>query len=192
MNSINLLPKKIKEEIEQTKINKKTRLYLFKSLVILAFILIIISMLIFYFNQQNAKTELLLSERQKSIDSYGNLEAESRIFAERLNTISRIDREINYWSFIFEEINKIMPNGAYITSLSMDADRKNRSRLTGFALSKNTVATLRNSMDQSDKFEYIDIESSSTVVNQNSSKEEENFIITFSLKKDALKETIDE
>jgi Tfp pilus assembly protein PilN len=80
-----------------------------------------------------------------------------------------------------------MPNGAYLTSIKIDSDSKTRGQISGIANSKQTVAALRDALEKSPKFQYVDIESSKTQVDPVSSKDVENFTLSFSLEKGALK-----
>ena len=85
------------------------------------------------------------------------------------------------------EIHNVMPAGAYLVSIKLDSDSKVRDQIAGMARSKQDVAALRDAMDKSAKFEYVDIESSSTQYDSASQKDVENFTITFAITKGALK-----
>lgn len=188
MNSINLLPGNIKKDIKQSKENKKTLSRFWKSLFLLLLTLFLVTAFSAYFNYRLSSSQVELSEKKKSIEAYGNLESETRAFSEKLDKIVRIEENINHWSGTLEEISRLMPSGAYLSTLGIDSETKSRSRITGFADSKDTVAFLRNTLENSDRFEYVNIESSVVAQDPAESREVENFTITFSLKKEALSE----
>jgi Tfp pilus assembly protein PilN len=189
MNSINLLPKTIKEEIAQTKKNRRARSYLVKTLFLLTLTILVSLALYMYFHEIDSRLSEKVATKQEEINNLGNFEGEAKLLSGRLNTITKIIKnETNYWSGTLEEITKVMPSGAYLTSLSLSPDAAARNRITGFASSKNIVAALRSSMDSSDKFEFVDIESSVLTEDSETKKEAENFVITFSLAKGVLSE----
>lgn len=187
MNKINLLPPEFKKEIEQAKKNSKT---LNATLKTAAFILIVLAIYLAglwqFTNLLNAETRAY-NDNQEKIETYGNLEEKSKKISERLNTIRSIDRNSPKWSGVIEEIQKIMPSGIYLTKVKMDNLSKTRNKISGYARSKQEVAALRDLMDKSEKFEYVDIESTSTVKDPNTKKDAESFNISFSLSKEALK-----
>lgn len=188
MSNINLLPKHIKEDISQTKRNRKTRSYLLKTLLLLSIIVIFSTILLIYLQETEKKLNNDISIKQTEISSIGNFEGEAKLLSGRLDTITKIIKnDTNYWSNTLKEITNVMPNGAYLTSLSLSPDASARNRITGFASSKNVVAALRSSMDSSEIFEYVDIESSIKTEDSETKKEAENFVITFSLAKGVLK-----
>ncbi|MDD3678707.1 MAG: PilN domain-containing protein [Patescibacteria group bacterium] len=188
MSSINLLPNNIKAEIEQTKKNKKTVGYLLKSIAIT--LLIVAASALTFIYQKNILLEFKrdVDEKTKASQNFGDLESRAASFSERINTITKILKDINHWTGVLEEIKKITPSDASLSTVSIDADKTSRGKITGFAKTKNIVATLRSAMENSDKFDYVDIESSNIVVNPESGKEVENFVITFSLSREALNE----
>jgi Tfp pilus assembly protein PilN len=187
MSNINLLPKHIKEEIGQTKKNRKTRSYLIKTLLILSLTVILSMVLLIYFQKTEIRLEEEVAVKQEEINRMGNFEGEAKLLSGRLDTITQIiKKDTNYWSNTLEEITKVMPNGVYLTSLSLSPDAATRNRITGFAASKNVVAALRSSMDNSEIFEFVDIESSVRTEDSETKKEAENFVITFSLAKGVL------
>lgn len=192
MSNINLLPDEIKEDIAQAKKNKKTRKYFVKSILMLFSVILFSGVLFLYLQSEIKRTARDLEIKNSDIENFGNLEAEATVLSKRLATIGNIKDELNHWSDTIKELRMILPSGSYLTSVSIEEDKKARNRLSGFADSKAIVASIRNSMEKSEKFEYVDIESSSSVLNPISQEFEENFIITFSLSKDALERPKDD
>lgn len=187
MNKINLLPPEQKEEIRRAKENKKSLRNLYFSLLILIITLLLSLTALFAINLQSKAIITLLAEKEKEITSFGNLEDKAKKLAERLNTIKQINKKTNLWSSVVEEIQKIIPEGVYLTQVKMDSTTKARNLIVGAARGKKEVASLRDAMEKSNKFEYVDIESSKTGINPVTKQEAENFTISFSLSKEALK-----
>lgn len=189
MSNVNLLPQNIKEEIEQSKKNLRARSYLIKTSFMLIILIVGVAGTYFYLSGVEKRLTEQVKSKEKEINQLGAIEGESRLLSERLEVITKIIKnETNYWSGTLEEIKKVMPKGAYLTSVSLSPDNKTRGRITGFAASKNVVAGLRDNMSDSKKFEYVDIESSTRNEDTNTGRVSENFVITFSLTKGGLDE----
>lgn len=188
MGNINLLPKNIKDDIIQSKANKKALRHLLKSIFWILAAGAIIAICWFYYTVQINGISDLIEKRNMSINRYQDIESKSQNISERLETISRIDKQLNNWSPLITELQNIMPNGVYLSSVKINSDTKNRSEITGFAETKSTVASLRNLLEASEKFEFVDIEQSTTSEDSVTKKEMENFILSFALAKGALDE----
>lgn len=188
MSNINLLPKNIKDNIAQSKENKKALRHLLKSFFWIIAIIIIIVICSTYYKFQIAGINDLVDRKKDSIKQYSSVEIESSELSERLKTISRIDKNLNSWPEVINEVQQSMPKGAFLSSLKIDADKKKRCEISGVADSKSTVASLRNLLEESDKFEFVDIEKSVTTEVQDIDGDVEVFTLTFSLKEGALNE----
>lgn len=188
MNRINLLPNEVKSDIEQSKRNKKVLSYLLRSIFVLLLILAATVALHFYINSELSGYLTDIAEKEQSVLKYGSLETDAKNLSERLVSIEKIDASSNTWSPVIAEIQEAMPSGAYLSSVEIDSETKTRNTIAGIASNKSVVAALRDSLEESDKFEYVDIESSNLVTDPNSGKEVENFVISFSLSAEALNE----
>lgn len=187
MINVNLLPPEIQAEQKLAIQNRKILTLIFTSIGIFFGLALIFGGEIWYFSNKLTTTNRSLSEKEQAIKKYGDIENKSQKVAERINTIGQIMGSSNVWSTTIEEIQKIMPGGVTLATIKIDANPKTRNTITGYALSKKEVAALREAIEKSDKFEYADIESSQTEVNSNFNREVENFTLTFSLSKGALK-----
>lgn len=187
MINVNLLPPEIKDEIAQSKKNRKVVLVLWKLLFIIIFYLVLIGGFYYWFSLNLKNTSEELTNKEKDIEKYGTLEQEAKNIADRLNTIKQIQADTFVWSGTIDEIMKVVPSGVSLKSIKIDSVSKNRNQITGDANSKTEVASLRDSLEKSDKFQYVDIEASTTVKDPSNNKELENFTISFSLEKGALK-----
>lgn len=188
MNKINLLPEDIKKDIEQSKRNKKVLSYLIRSAFLFVLVIGTTVGLYVYMHSQLGTYLSDIESKEIGIIKYGNLEDEARSLSERLTSIERIDAGSNTWSLVVAEIQEVMPSGAYLSSIKIDSDTKTRNTISGIATNKSVVAALRDSLEDSDKFEYVDIESSNIVKDPETKREVENFVISFSLSAEALDE----
>lgn len=188
MIKVNLLPDDVKLEIIQAKKNSELINIFIKTLIVLLFTILLIGFIYFYYKNEITLSSKKLIDKEKSIDQYGNLQEEATKISERINTIKKIEKSTFKWSGLMSEINKVVPTGVYLTGIKMDSVTKNRGQITGYAASKNEVATLRESLEKSKLFEYVDIESSLTQNDPASGLERENFTISLTLAKGALDE----
>lgn len=187
MINVNLLPPDIKSEISQSKRNKEIRSLVWKVALVLLFVsaISVLTLLYFYSEKQSASGEF--DEKTKAIKAFGNIEEKSKNLSDRINSVKMITAETNKWSGVIEELQKIIPSGIYLSSLRIDSTQNNRNQISGFAKSKNEVATLRDEMEKSSKFQYVDIESSTTSFDQTKKIDVETFTLSFSLEKGVLK-----
>lgn len=188
MNSINLLPKSFKQDIAQAKLNRKTLTTLLKSFFWVVAILLIIMVCWAYFSILNNEISQLIRSKEEAISEYKKIEDESIDIVDRLQTISKIKKNLNHWSPLITEVQEVMPSGAYLSSVKISSEKNNRSEITGFAESKSTVASLRTLLEQSEKFEYVDIEKSTTSEDTITNEDMENFVLSFALSEGALDE----
>lgn len=187
MINVNLLPPESKKEITQAKKNRTIRGVFLKTLLLLLLTLLISITAWYYFSQNLSRTSSELKNKEEQMTKYGTLEEKAKKVSERLDTIKQIEQNTNHWSSVIAEIQKVIPNGIYLNSVKIEEDPKTRSQISGFAQSKQEVATLRDAMDKSDKFRYVDIEVSTTAKDPLKKRDIESFTISFSLEKGALK-----
>jgi Tfp pilus assembly protein PilN len=187
MINVNLLPPDIKAEIDQTKRNKRIMSAFWKVLVLFIAYLVIAGGFYYYFSLKEKDVSQNLAAKEEEIKKYGTLEEEAKKISERLGIIKKIEDNSYSWSGIIDEIMKVVPSGVSLKSVKIDSSSKSRNQISGEATSKTLVASLRDSLDKSDKFAYVDIETSTTVQDPAKGKEFENFTISFSLEKGALK-----
>ncbi len=188
MSNINLLPKRIKDDLAQSKTNKKILIQLLKSFFWIVTIIVIMIICWIYYNTQLNGIKTLVNRKKESIKQYSTIESEFNELSKRLATIKNIENNLYSWPGIINEVQNSMPNGATLTSLRIDSQETSRCELTGIAKTKSTVASLRNLLEKSKRFEYVNIEKSVTSMVQYIPEEIEIFTLTFSLSKGALNE----
>jgi Tfp pilus assembly protein PilN len=187
MINVNLLPPEIKAEIDQTKKNLSVLKVVGKvAALFLSYILIAIGFY-FYFSTSLKTVVADYNNKEGQIKKYGALEEKAKKIAERINTIKQIQDNTNVWSGVIDEVTTVVPNGVSLSNIKIDSATKNRNTITGNATTKADVAALRDAMEKSAKFQYVDIESSATTKDPISNREFELFTISFTLEKGALK-----
>lgn len=188
MIKVNLLPEEVKEEIKQAKNNSSLINIFVKTVFLFLITIVFLGGLYLYYKENLNSSVKILSEKQRLIDQYGNLQENAKKLSERLETIKKIDSNSNKWSGVMVEINKVVPAGIYLTGLKMDSNTKNRSQITGYAITKKEVASLQEALEKSELLEYVDIEGSQTQKDPSSGLDRENFTISLTLSRKALHE----
>ena len=179
MSKINLLPKEIKEQLEISKRNR----FLISIFALLIFLLISYGML-FYFSYQylsknSAESKQTLAAKEKSLESYGNLEKEAFDFQERLNNYKKIEKSNLYWSKIVEEISSKAGPNMYLLNIKATTDTKTRGEITGNAADKFIIADFVSKLLKSDLIKSVDIESVNVITDPFALRETNNFKLTF-------------
>lgn len=187
MSKINLLPAEYKKDIEQAKANGKILNTLARVSWLFVGLVLVYLVTLFLMNQTLAAKTRELKENEAQVNGFGNLEEKSKKISERLTNIRTIDRKSPKWSTVISEIQRVMPSGIRLTKVKMDNQTKSRGNMSGYAATKKNVADLRNLMERSEKFKYVDIDSAGTVEDPETKKEVESFNISFTLEEGALK-----
>lgn len=188
MTKINLLPPKIKKDIELKKKNREAVLNLTKVLFSLVAATIIGSIVWWHLNSKIKLSEEILQNVSQSIEKYGNLEQEAKKTADKIDKIDKIEKNLDHWSPLMREIQELIPQDTTLTKLSISTDPKVRCEIIGYAKDKASISALRDNMENSDYFEYVDIVNTTTESPSGEKTERENFNIGFSLEKGALDE----
>jgi len=186
MNSINLLPPDIKKGINQKKKNATLLKLLYQSILYTILVIAITVGAYFYFEQNTQRISNQLEAADNDTTAFGQLEKQSADVAGKLLAVKTIEGNLNSWSNDVAEIQKIMPSGVYLTKVSLTSDSKVRGGMSGFAKNKDSVAVLRDAMEDSEYLEFVDIENASTETDPKTGKDLESFTLSFSLAKGAL------
>lgn len=187
MINVNFLPQTLKKEISQAKKNREVRNLILKVLLMIISVILFSFGLIFYLQLRVNSVNSELNKKLEKVKEFGNLEEKSKSLADRITSIKKIINDSNKWSGVIEDIQKVIPSGVYLTSAKLDSTPNNRGQLSGYAQSKKQIAALRDEMEKSNRFQYVDIENSITVNDPLSNKEAESFTISFSFEKEAFK-----
>lgn len=187
MISVNLLPPEMQAEIADSKKNRLVISALYQIIAVLIAALLLLGGFYYYFQTTLAAKKATYEQKTKTILRFGILEENARKIADKIDTIKKINDDGYRWSGIFDEINQIVPTGVSLNSIKIDTYNKARGQITGYAASKTHVAVLRDALEKSSKFQFVDIENSTTQEDPVTKREVESFTISFSLEKGALK-----
>jgi Tfp pilus assembly protein PilN len=187
MINANLLPPDVKNEITQTKKNRALVKYVWLTVLVLVVAAAVSAGGWYYFSGLLQDDQAALATKQAANDQFGVATEKAQSLAAKIKAIKSIDDNTYKWSATIVEVQKVMPAGAYLTSVKLDSNPQTRGTISGYAASKQIVASLRDSLENSPKFQYVDIDSSKTQTDPTTQKDEENFTLSFSLEKGALK-----
>lgn len=186
MNSINLLPPEIKNGLEQKKKNLVVRRILVRSIWAFIFTVLFSGAAWFYLNYSAGNIDDEMVQKEEAISKFGLLENKAKKAADKISSVKKIESKLNHWENVVAEVQKVMPAGTYLSRVSLNADGKVRASMTGFAKSKENIASLRDALENSEYFQYVDIDNAATQTDPRNDTEVETFTISFSFEKGAL------
>jgi len=188
MISTNLLPPEIKEEISQTKKNREVLSLFSRMIFMTGFIALLIFSLNYFMEYQRKEAAKKAFETQKIVSDYGTLERDAKKIADRIKAIKNISENTYTWLKTLNELQAVIPEGTSLDTFKVDTTSKTtRGQITGKAQSQRDIAALRDAMDKSSKFEFVDIDLSQTQTDPSTKATRQVFAISFSLTKEALK-----
>ena len=188
MNSINLLPKKIKGEYRSSKKNR-VMLSAFISTLVLSTILIgILFASQSYLNKKYTSAEKELIEKEKSIEKYGNLEQDATKLETRLKNAKEIIDKKVYFTKALAQIGSSVPPQMYILEIEAEKDTAERGKILGSAENKNQIAAFIEVLEDTGSFEYVDLDVTERTVDPFLGVVKENFTISFSINKKDIDE----
>lgn len=182
MIDVNLLPTEIKEDIAQAKNNKTALSYFRRALFLLVSICLIFIAAQYFSGSLLKEYQAKQIIARKLISRFGALEELANKAVSKIGKIQGIEASTNTWSNILTEINNITPQTVTIVSLKLDSNLKLRQTINGTAGSKKEVAEYRDTLESSEYFEFVDVDSTQSRGNSG-----ETFTISFTLSKDSLK-----
>lgn len=187
MININLLPPEKQEFLAQSKKNARAlkNLKIVVTLLVVSLIAYSIPYSILYLKTKEITTKERAAE--DAIKPFAPLENKAKKSSEKITAVKNIMAANNNWPKLISELQKITPTGVTFSSLSIEADSKLRQSVSGDADSKKAVAALRDAMEASPLFEYVNIESDTTTASSKDAKAVENFNLSYSITKGAFK-----
>lgn len=157
MLTLNLLPPKEKENLKLTKINRLIIFYSGIIFVLLLIFIILISSTLLFLTIQLKVIEKLVALEEKSPFSLAtkNKEKEITLVNQKLKMIDKIQSDHQKYSIILEDLAKMIPPGAQLSSFSFDNQTKKAS-LLGYALERNSLLVLKESLEKFPKFTALE------------------------------------
>lgn len=189
MNRINLLPDRIKVDIYHAKKNK-TLLSMFFSIVFLVLIFGVFAFISFsYLNNNTIVLDKSIQATDYDIKEYGDIEEEINTLNSRISDFKKINDEMLLWSKAMDVIKASTPSNLYLMSIISEGDIEGRGSIIGNSSDKVAIASFIRTLEKSDVFEYIDIDSVSVTADSFSPipREANNFTLSFSVKKGELR-----
>lgn len=183
---INLLPPEIKQQRKYSKYNRVLIQSIFGLLILAAITTAAFyaSWLILKNNEQHL-TSSIEQENDKTRD-YGAIEVQAKALAERLSTIENIQAARSHYPALLQALAEATPQDAYITSFTLDPSGKTMN-LTAYAKTDQAVASFKNSLESSSRFNSAAIQSTEPATDPYSSATTNRITLLVGLKEEALK-----
>lgn len=156
MLTINLLPEDLRDNIIFSKKNRKV-LGLLKVVIILC-LLVIVSFFIIGASLINSNSFFVkeIAESNEVIDGYKPVIDEKKKIENKANSIEKIRSSYKYFSKFNYIMGKSTPMGVYISTLETQNDTL---KIMGFAKTKNDIGIFRDTLEQTDAFSDVRVES---------------------------------
>ena len=182
MININLLPPQIKEDILYSKRNAVLKKILNKIIFLLIFFILVFSITYILLLNKINLLQVDTRKEEENLKSFGSLEENAGKLKEKLDQIKKIEEEYPHWTTFLDELYSKMPSDIiYMSEITASKEESDRIEIKGSSTTKQSIANFRKALEESDKFENIDIE---TIAQ---GEQEEVFFIKLSLKKNVLK-----
>ena len=158
---INLLPPKNKEELLQEKNWKQITLLGFLAFfVLVSFFLILATINIFLAGEVETQ-KILYQQRSKELESPRMQELKKGLvrFNQTLSRLGSFYDEQFSLSEVFEKISETLPQGTYLSNLSIVPDKKGEQKisctLSGFSPTRNILLKFKENLEKKDNIEEI-------------------------------------
>lgn len=178
MLTINLLPEKVKQEL-----NQKIILATIKNITALIFIAVIFVAVILLWAKMVSVNNFNRAIEQATLISkeYGGINQEIRKLNERIDFMRETQKEYIVWSDVLKRIIILIPNDVSIHYLSISDPGKSVA-LKGIAKTRDGLLTFKSNLEKSSLFSNVDIPISYFL-----SRENINFEISLKTTKNAFR-----
>lgn len=156
---INLLPPKLKEEIEASKINVILRHYIIIALIFFGLLFGLMTGSYAYANKQIAQLDNSLENRQEQRKQYSDTENKVKTLQKNISLIEKLFTNKTEFSGLLQDLAGAMPSGAYISKVSLTGDEKEPVELLINVDSPEKAGVLRNALNASERIKSVDIQS---------------------------------
>lgn len=181
MSNINLLPKEIKEEYGASKKNR-IMLNVFIGILFISFSLVgvlVASRIYLNTKYEDAKNEL--KEKESSMEKYGTLEKDASDLDAKLKTARTVINKKILFSKAMSQIWESVPPKVYLMAVKMEENTLDRGEITGSAENKKEIANFIELLEDTEAFEYVDLENTAKTIDPFLSVEKENFTLSFTI-----------
>jgi Tfp pilus assembly protein PilN len=155
---INLLPAQYKEQVRFGRYNVRLRWYVGLVLVVFAGMTLTLLGANWYAGSELRRLEGELGVIEEQLGPVRTLSEEAKQIATKLKTLKELfAKETNYVALL-EDIEKTIVKGAQLQQLELTGDETKPLEMRFIINDKLVAATLRNSLEQSDRFKFVDIQ----------------------------------
>lgn len=155
---INLLPPEIKEQIRYGRRNVSLRSYVVLTLIIALALSLSLYGADWYGQRELARLDSELAETDERLGPVKALTGEGQAVEAKLETLKQLfAKETNYVALL-EDIEATVVSGAQLQRLELTGDETQPLELQFIVSDKLVGATLRNSLEASERFKFVDIQ----------------------------------
>lgn len=155
---INLLPPEIKEQIRYGRRNVSLRSYVVLTLLVAVALSLSLFGADWYGQRELGRLEGELTELEDRLGPVKALTDEGKAVQEKLETLKQLfAKETNYVALL-EDIEATIVPGAQLQRLELTGDETQPLEMQFIISDKLVAATLRNSLEASERFKFVDIQ----------------------------------
>jgi Tfp pilus assembly protein PilN len=160
---INLLPPATKKQIAAARTNRILLLYNIILSAAVVFLVLAVGVIGFYLRNARITAESTVAENISRAGDFATVEADANSFRQNLASAKQIlDNDVMYTKAILKFAN-VLPPGVTLDTLSLDSTTFGTpTTLTANVRDYNTVILLKNSLQSSDLFSDVSIQTIST------------------------------
>lgn len=155
---INLLPPSDKEQIRFGRYNVGLRWYVGLVLSIAAGLTVSLLGANWYANYEINRLDGELKTLQDQVGPVRALTEEAKAVAAKVKTLKELFAKETNFVALLEDIEKTIVPGAQLQQLELTGDETKALEMRFVIANKLVAATLRNSLEESDRFKYVDIQ----------------------------------
>lgn len=176
MISLNLLPPERKQSLAGKRRNRRVSVVgaLFVSLLLLATVVLFGASL--YVGTVVSAQKNRIEQTREDLKRFEDIEQLTLAIRDRVTVLSTQEKTRQLWSKIAEDLSAVIPPGIKLSQTSLTTSSTPHVQLSGQADNKEKVASLRERLEQSDRFEQATIRQIGQTEDKNG-----NPIATFSL-----------
>lgn len=154
MINLNLLPPEEKENIRLDLLNQ--RIIIIGGYLIAAFLIFIVllavNLMIINFKISKSQNNFQNLQKKFAVEGFKDVQNELKNINNKIKNIDQIQRNYPYYSTVIEKIIAIIPISAQINNISATGNHIN---LAGFAISRDSVVNIKDTLEKSSDFKNI-------------------------------------
>lgn len=156
---INLLPPELKEQANYAKRNSRLLRYISIGLLVAVLLGVLLMGSLWYGDHQINNLNNVLNSRKHTETSYQSTEKNVKSLESNLSILEKLVNAKTHYSVLLADVAGLLPNGAYINSMTLTGDDTQPMQILLTVTSFNQAAQVRNSFATSERFKSADIQS---------------------------------